>query len=309
MQVQVQQAGSSMGVLGLFGGHAPGLSSQITLLDPGAAGAPTLVGTLVLAPDITAQRDARQQIKEQRKLYRQQRLRRRRYPRGQVMLCFRAPPTTRVSTAPMTAAARKANPTYGLLSGGGIDLALRGHEVRKILYKCFGHKMAAGGHDPELVLSEVYKGLLVRNNGKCPWDPAKSSFGHYVYMVCSGVLVNYHQRQRRLQSREQVGLRVVVDGSLRMVNVGDAETSAVSDKKTDLGAIRRTLSDCVTWVAERSGYTPAVVGQVLDLLAAGHKRTAVARQLGVGQALCNKVWYTSREFLEGGAECGQSGLA
>jgi len=85
----------------------------------------------------------------------------------------------------------------------GIDLAVRGIEVRKLLYAGFGYRMSRGGYDPEEVLQEVYRGLLVRNRGKCPFDARKSSFGHYVHMVIECVLSNYHRRESRRRASEQ----------------------------------------------------------------------------------------------------------
>lgn len=87
----------------------------------------------------------------------------------------------------------------------GIDLNKRGHEVRKLLFAGFGAKMARGGYDPDDVLQEIYRGILARNRGKCPFDERKSSFGHYVHMVCECVLANYHRKESRRLEFEQVG--------------------------------------------------------------------------------------------------------
>lgn len=84
----------------------------------------------------------------------------------------------------------------------GINLEKRGHEVRKLLYAGFGFRMARAGYDPEEVLQEVYRGILVRNQGKCPFDEKKSSFGHYVHMVISCVLSNYHRKMSKHRSIE-----------------------------------------------------------------------------------------------------------
>lgn len=90
----------------------------------------------------------------------------------------------------------------------GIDLAGRGHEVRKLLFAGFTGKMLSRGYDPEDVLQEIYRGLLVRNKGKCPWDKRKSSFGHYVYMVISCVLTNYHRKESKQVIRDAKPLEV-----------------------------------------------------------------------------------------------------
>jgi DNA-directed RNA polymerase specialized sigma24 family protein len=90
--------------------------------------------------------------------------------------------------------------------GRGIDLGERSSrsgvmykadEVRKLLYSGFMGKMLSAGYDPEDVLQEVYRGLLVRNQGRCPYDGEKSSFGYYVHMVISCILANYHRKEER----------------------------------------------------------------------------------------------------------------
>lgn len=91
-------------------------------------------------------------------------------------------------------------------AGQGIDLAKRGQEVAKLLFAGFGRVIAACGYDPEDVLQDVNRAILVRNRGTCPWDPGKASFGHYVHMVCQCELANYHRKMNRRREVEQVGL-------------------------------------------------------------------------------------------------------
>lgn len=88
----------------------------------------------------------------------------------------------------------------------GIDLRHRYEEVRKIIYKGFRGRILASGFDPEDVLQEVYLGLMVRNGGKCPWDARKSSFGHYIHMVTSCLLANYHRKEVRRPERNAEAL-------------------------------------------------------------------------------------------------------
>jgi len=89
----------------------------------------------------------------------------------------------------------------------GIDLAARGHEVRKLMWAGFGHKILRAGYDPEDVLQEIFRGLIARNNGTCPWDARKSSFGHYVHLVIGCVLTNYHRKQQSIRDVEVIGHR------------------------------------------------------------------------------------------------------
>lgn len=88
----------------------------------------------------------------------------------------------------------------------GIDLAKRGHEVAKLMYKGFGAEIGRSGYDHQDVLQEIYRGILSRNNGKCPFDVRKSSFSHYVYMVCRCVIRNIHRAEARRRNRERIGI-------------------------------------------------------------------------------------------------------
>lgn len=107
----------------------------------------------------------------------------------------------------------------GVTSRVGIDLTARGHEVRKLFYAGGYHRsVMREGLDPEEALQEVFRGLLIRNQGKCPWDAKKSSFGHYVHIVIRCVLSNYLRKERRrnqrefLSSEDQEGEVLGVDG-------------------------------------------------------------------------------------------------
>lgn len=87
----------------------------------------------------------------------------------------------------------------------GIDLGARGHEVRKLFYAGgFTGVLNRENINPDEFLQEVYRGLLARNKGTCPWDYKKSSFGHYVHIVIRCVLSNYLRRERLRDSREGV---------------------------------------------------------------------------------------------------------
>jgi len=170
----------------------------------------------------------------------------------------------------------------------GIDLQGRGHEVRKILYGCFGRKMSSGGYDPEEVLQEVYKGLLTRNMGKCPFDSKKSSFGHYVYMVCNCVLSNYHRKMQRRGEFEQLGLPALTTGERGSWEVQDAALSArsVGDHQTDQSdnvqaemAIK-SLSAYFVSTEEGAGFKE-LAPSVIALLYQGNNRQEISRLLGI----------------------------
>jgi len=57
--------------------------------------------------------------------------------------------------------------------GIGVDLQKRHEEVRKLFYAGYSNRVHKYGYDPEDVLQEIFRGILIRNRGKCPYDPAK----------------------------------------------------------------------------------------------------------------------------------------
>lgn len=89
----------------------------------------------------------------------------------------------------------------------GIDLDRRGHEVAKIFYKHFGRWVFQYGYESNDVLQEIYKGILARNKGICPFDVRKSSFGHYVHQVCGCIMANFHRREKRYRGRYRLGVK------------------------------------------------------------------------------------------------------
>lgn len=162
----------------------------------------------------------------------------------------------------------------------GIDLAKRGHEVRKLLFAGFGSKIKAAGYDPDDVLQEVYKGILVRNHGKCPFDPTKASFGHYVHMVCDCVVSNYHRqmtRQRRVEpladENDELAMEMA-EGSLGV------ETSEMV-----IEDFSRLLEEDTPW----GNMGPSLTTRIVPLVHAGYGRTEIAEMLNISKTAVSKA--------------------
>ena len=165
----------------------------------------------------------------------------------------------------------------------GIDLRNRAHEVRKLLFAGFGRKMFLAGYDPEDVLQEVYRGILVRNRGSCPFDPAKSSFGHYVHMVISCVLSNYHRKQHRVTEMEQVGMINPVDeDGYRYQDV--AANTTVPAKPTQVAEdslIYEEAEDLVDYLQQDGTPDSRLAARMMPLVLQGTPREMLPLQLGV----------------------------
>jgi hypothetical protein len=155
----------------------------------------------------------------------------------------------------------------------GIDLAKRGHEVRKLFYAGYGRRVTKYGYDPEDVLQDVFTGILVRNHGKCPFDPSKSSFGHYVHMVCGCIVSNYRRRYSRLERNEQYG--VLAPDSEEVLDVRDADLAVVDPNQHNIAETKSLQSDLYALVmteAPRHGVDPETAVACYDLMATGHRK-------------------------------------
>lgn len=173
----------------------------------------------------------------------------------------------------------------------GIDLAKRGGEVRKLLFAGFGSRISRHGYDPEEVLQEVYRGLLARNKGICPFDRRKSSFGHYCHLVINCCLNNFHRREARRQSIEQVGVAAPssmiedegaetgsVDASLIAEKALTTTNPSISEDEMD-GALSR-LQKHLTRKTKDGVQNPIAI-KVARLLSEGLTQQEIAQKLAV----------------------------
>jgi DNA-directed RNA polymerase specialized sigma24 family protein len=163
----------------------------------------------------------------------------------------------------------------------GIDLAARGHEVRKLFYAGFMGRVMRYGYDPEDVLQEIYQGILVRNQGKCPFDPKKSSFGHYVHMVSECIISNYHRKHNRRAQLEQFGVSDR-DGEEQDVAKTDLAVSEPDQEERishelAMRSLESSLLDAASSITTSTDMT--LVQKCLPLLTKGMTRSEVANQL------------------------------
>lgn len=163
----------------------------------------------------------------------------------------------------------------------GVDLVKRGHEVRKLLFAGFGQKIKSAGYDPDDVLQEVYKGILIRNNGACPFDPNKASFGHYVHMVCNCVVSNFHRKMSRQRKVEPLADET---DELVMEQASGGQSVETDELVTsDFGSVLLTESPF------EDALGPSVEARIFTLLRQGHTRSEIADNLGLSKALVSKT--------------------
>lgn len=166
----------------------------------------------------------------------------------------------------------------------GIDLAKRGHEVRKLLFAGFRGLMASKGYDPEEVLQEIFAGILRRNAGKCPWDARKSTFGFYCTMIIRCVLTNYHRKMSRKQDREALELD---EGSTLPMSSPQSFVSA----STDVLA-RESLE---RWLAVSGTPEAELALRLLPLVEQGMGRREIVSLTGLKETLVSRGMAYLRE--------------
>ncbi len=188
----------------------------------------------------------------------------------------------------------------------GIDLERRGHEVRKLFYAGFARRVAARGYDPEDVLQELYKALLIRNRGKCPWDPQKSSFGHYVHMVAGCIISNYNRKFGRLEAHEVFGISNAKGEVIDVAEADAAHVSPLQEDYTGYNKARNEILGLVLMEAPNRGIPQKLAQEVFLLAADGAKIRDLKKDLSeplaqVQEALrlvqdIARLWRTSAAF-------------
>lgn len=176
----------------------------------------------------------------------------------------------------------------------GIDLAKRGHEVAKLFYAGFAGKLVAAGIDPEEVLQEVYRGILVRNQGMCPWDPAKSSFGHYVHMVCGCIISNYFRHENRKNAMEQTGIRSRLKSEEGMVDVGsdNAYVPGILDVDDTMA-----MNDLLKYLKSHGTSELRTHPEVLMLMREGCNRLEISRRTRLPVAQVSRIYKGMQDIV------------
>ena len=184
----------------------------------------------------------------------------------------------------------------------GIDLSVYHLDVRRLFYAGFSKRTRGMGYNPEDVLQEVYKGILVRNNGKCPHDPRKSSLGHYVHMVSSCILSNFNRKHSRIRNNEWLGTRnedgEIVDFALskNLVSLPDQFSSAF------VSSFAEGLSKTLDKDPRLRNFDNDSVRFVIDLMASGYKKSEIMGKTGISQSSLSKIMRvirsTSRDLYD-----------
>ena len=176
----------------------------------------------------------------------------------------------------------------------GIDLSSKHNDIKKLMYSGYGKVIHYNGYDPEDVLQEIYRGILARNNGKCPFDETKSSFGHYVHMVIGCILSNYHRKRNKWKENECKAKGYDEDGNYGEIDCGQlatVENGYCEDVSYDR-AKEELITHCTTKVKRE---LICYIRPVLNLLSLGHTQTYIGEHLNLSRATVNKIVKKLRE--------------
>lgn len=177
----------------------------------------------------------------------------------------------------------------------GIDLNKRGHEVAKLLFAGFRGWIFGNGYDPQEVLQEVYKGILIRNAGTCPFDSRKASFGHYVHQVCHCILSNYHRRESRRYRAESLGMKTYQNGSL----VGTDVSEAAMDLPTKDPRKKPTIKDDLIRLLQlKPNRENLLAMKVIPYLGMGYTQADLADLLQINRSKVSQAMITIREVAD-----------
>jgi len=176
----------------------------------------------------------------------------------------------------------------------GIDLSSKHKDIKRLMYSGYGKVIQYNGYDPEDVLQEIYRGILARNNGKCPFDEKKSSFGHYVHMVIGCILNNYHRKRNKWKENECKAKGYDDEG-----NYGERDSTEIAsvdkgyyDEMSYDRAKEELIRDCTHRVGKD---LVQYIRPVLELLSLGHTQTFIGVDLGLSRATVNKIVKKLRE--------------
>ena len=157
----------------------------------------------------------------------------------------------------------------------GIDVGKHQEDIKKLFYKRQGQKLLKSGVNAEEILQEVYKGILIRNRGKCPFDSKKSAMSTYIVMVIDCITMNYMNKHNRIKDRYIPGVE------------DDVASSYNASYEED-------PSDNIFLAEVRSSFTGSLL-KVFDALMHGFKKSHISREFGWEIRLVNKYIKQVRE--------------
>ena len=162
----------------------------------------------------------------------------------------------------------------------GIDLSQKHNEVKKIFLKHCSKMCLDNRCDPEDVLQEVYKGIIIRNNGKCPFDESKSAFSTYVVMVSKCVTINYVNKMGKKTYGEVYG-----------------KEDTIENEDHNIGGFEESSAEEMMYFNQLRDLLKKEQAEIYDDLLNGYKISHISRRRSIDSRKVNKYISEIRKIL------------
>ena len=162
----------------------------------------------------------------------------------------------------------------------GIDLSQRHNEVKKIFLKHCSKMCLDNGCDPEDVLQEVYKGIIIRNSGKCPFDESKSAFSTYVVMVSKCVTINHVNKIRKKTDGEVYG-----------------KEDSIENEDHNIGGFEEPSAEELMYFSQLRDLLQKEQAEIYDDLLEGYKISHISLRRSIDSRKVNKYISEIRKIL------------
>jgi hypothetical protein len=149
--------------------------------------------------------------------------------------------------------------------------------IRAVIWRSISGYAISAGLEIEDVIQSVLAGLLSRQNGGGRWDPSRSSYTSYIWLVSRSVFSTLYQRHLHRTSRE--------------VSVGEYSDSDwfhvpshSENPPEDTQAVRKVAERFLDWAWSAGRITQhdlSYLSQILPLVASGRTDAEIAAELGL----------------------------
>ena len=136
------------------------------------------------------------------------------------------------------------------------------------------------GCDPEDVLQEVYKGIIIRNSGKCPFDESKSAFSTYVVMVSKCVTINHVNKIRKKTDGEVYG-----------------KEDSIENEDHNIGGFEEPSAEELMYFSQLRDLLQKEQAEIYDDLLEGYKISHISLRRSIDSRKVNKYISEIRKIL------------
>ncbi len=153
----------------------------------------------------------------------------------------------------------------------GLDVTKHLKVIRRMYGRHFAEKVRRAGLDEDDMMQTILQGILVRNQGKCPYDPSKAKVTTYLYMIMRGVVLNELEKAGRFAAHYSYA------------GEEDVASSDLATVPEHYGASWETARDRIA----------GIVAMALE----GHTQADIVRATGLSRTVVKKALVGGRGVL------------